>query len=89
MAYLLTLTRDERKAIDHVGHRYGHGNELYDALCECEWNCDWDSPDVLILDVPEFVAWTINEIAEDCSHNWDLFCDKLAKKLDTFCDQIV
>lgn len=36
-AYYLLLTKQERDAIDFVGHRYAHGCELYMALLDATW----------------------------------------------------
>lgn len=37
--YTLTLTSGERKAIDWVGHRYAHGDDLSNVLLSCDWVC--------------------------------------------------
>lgn len=90
--YTLTLTSGERQAIDWIGHRYAHGNELYFALCKCDWEpeeCDWDSPDPIVFHVPEHVAWAIRDIAEESEHRWDCFAEELVTKLEQFLDRVV
>jgi hypothetical protein len=42
MSYHLTLELSERRAIDWIGHRYAHGDELRDALTDesvCQFVC--------------------------------------------------
>lgn len=36
--YQLLLTHSERQAIDFVGDRYRHGDDLYDVLINSIWN---------------------------------------------------
>ncbi len=91
--YHLTLTHEERKAIDWVGYRYGHGDNLYSLLWaqseQTPNDVDWDSPQDITFAIPEHVAWEIQEIAEECEYRWDCFADSLASKLTDFCGQIV
>ena len=91
--YHLTLTADERKALDWVGDRYAHGHDLYKLLwvhCEPEGNEeDWDSPNPINFEVSEDVAWQIAAIGEECEYRWDCFAPQLAEKLTAFCVSIV
>lgn len=94
--YQLTLTYPKRKAIDWVGYRYGHGNNLRDILEEAEskvnpdYDCDrWEEPIDLMFNIPENLAWAINDIGEECEFRWDCFYKALADKLTDFCRQIV
>jgi len=99
MCYQLTLTADERKAIDWIGYRYGHGNALYKLLwIECEANPIGPSLDLydgwcdicpIMFTIPEHVAWQIRQIGEECEFRWDCFSQELAAKLSYFCDSIV
>lgn len=90
MAYKLTLTQAERKAIDWVGGRYRHGDELYSLL----WgksvvtpdDADWDDPRDMVFTVPEHVAWTISEIINE---GLDCFAPELQHKLYEFQGSIV
>lgn len=90
MSYQLTLTRDERKAIDWIGNRYGHGDDLFHALVVCDnTGGNWDDPIDITYTIPESVAWTIQDIGEECDYQWDCFAPELASKLDQFCQKIV
>lgn len=91
--YKLTLTLSERQAIDWVGYRYRHGDELYRLLwVECVSipdTADWDDPGEILFLVPEAVAWRIQEMGEDCHFAWDCFGLGLTEKLNAFCLAIV
>ena len=55
----------ERQAFDWVGDRYNSG-KVSDLLLDClpedgEWSDDGD----ITFDIPEHVAWQINELAEE------------------------
>lgn len=89
--YYLTLTADERKAIDWIGNRYRHGDEFFRLL----WangkpfpnDADWDDPRSITFTIPENIAWQISEIGEE--DNWTCFAPALSAKLNEFCMQIV
>lgn len=100
--YTLTLTHDERKAIDWVGYRYGHGNNLKDLLFEDSIlivNEDIDKDQLfeewhhrdgdITFHIPENLAWAINNIGEECEFRWDCFAEDLAAKMNNFCGEIV
>jgi hypothetical protein len=92
--YVLTLTREERQAIDFVGHRYSNGNELFDLLMRCEWDdVEWDEGEDIEFNIPEHVAWEIRENAwwedGDCEFSFPCFAPELAKKLTTFCEFLI
>lgn len=94
--YKLTLTPAERSAIDWIGNRYAHGNDLYSLLlgCECpqfseDDDFDWDCGEDIEFHVPEFIAWSIGEMGRENDYLWDCFADELAKKLTDFCMAIV
>jgi hypothetical protein len=38
----LTLDASERQAIDWIGDRYSHGDDLFRALCQTTMNDEWD-----------------------------------------------
>lgn len=91
--YTLTLTQSDRQAIDWVGNRYGHGNDLFKLLM---YNCDsfpieqeWHENGNMSFAVPEHVAWHIREIGEECEYRWDCFATSLANKMTEFCNKIV
>lgn len=92
--YTLTLTLNERKAIDWVGDRYGHGHDLYKLIfvggCESDPpEADWDHPTDVSFAISEHVAWQIQQIGEECEYRWDCFSPEFANKLNSFCDKIV
>jgi hypothetical protein len=67
--YSLTLTADERAAIDWVGYRYSNGDELYNLLWgaskQSPDDADWDDPRDITFSIPESVAWAIAENADN------------------------
>jgi hypothetical protein len=94
MAYTLTLTRDDRRAIDWIGGRYRHGDELFQLLCDCRWEAadadgaeDWDSHGGLTFHVPEYVAWELSDIID--ADGLACFGRELCDKLRAFQGRIV
>ena len=90
--YQLTLTSEERKAVDWIGGRYEHGHYLFKLLCDCKWipnDVDWDSKEDITFKIPEYVSWHIKEIGERCNYAWDCFANELNVKLTNFCLSIV
>ena len=73
MSYQLTLSKSERDAIDFVGHRYSHGNDLYDLLWGGEVTSspdevEWADDEKITFHIPEWVAWDMNTAIpqDDC-----------------------
>jgi hypothetical protein len=66
MPYILTLTREERKAIDSIGDRYAHGHKLYNLLwIECQASpadALWDDDSPITFRIPELAGWRIADI---------------------------
>lgn len=94
MAYSLTLTSGERKAIDFVGHRYSCGDQFYEILFDCiPPDAEWDDDNDITFDIPEHKAWGINDIREsdmEGGHSpWPMFSNDFAYKMEDFCCQIV
>jgi hypothetical protein len=89
--YSLTLSLSERQAIDFVGFRYAHGDDLYDVLSEADWEDDeeWGIGGDITFTMKEHQAWQINEIAEESEYLFDLFSNELCNKMMKFCEQIV
>lgn len=95
--YQLTLSKDERRAIDWVGHRYGNGSSLRAILTRSGWTPEeldgeeitWDSACDLTFSVPEHLAWQIQELAEEDDFSWPCFAPALAHHLQDFVDSIV
>ena len=87
--YRLTLTDAERAAIDWVGYRYRHGDELFGLLLQCVTTpegAEWEEPGDITFHVPEHVAWRIGEIVNE---GLDCFADELVSKLVCFASHIV
>ena len=90
--YKLTLTKEERKAIDWIGNRYFHGNNLRSYLirkCEFPDILQWNSEEDATFLIPENIAWQIRAGFEDENFEFACFSDELKTKLIQFCDQIV
>jgi len=96
--YQLTLTHDERMAIDWIGSRYSNGQDLKSLLCTCEYkgsytSDSWNSEFTLVFWIPEHIAWEISENASqedgDLPYNFPCFSQDLTEKLLTFCEQII
>ena len=94
--YTLTLTRDERMAIDFAGGRYEHGQDLKDLLNEATWQVSHepDSLEISWLDncaitfkIRESLAWEIQELLGDC--NYECFANGLILKFLQFLERIV
>jgi hypothetical protein len=96
--YTLTLTLDERRALDWIGGRYRHGDELINILCESVWSrkpnpiihdddLDWEGNHDITFSIPERLAWTIPDIV----HQDGLAClsDELVKKIVDLMERIV
>ncbi len=87
--YSLTLTADERRAFDWVGDRYNSG-KIAGRLLECiPENREWSDDGDLMFEIPEHIAWEINELAEEEGYLWPCFAPDLAEKLNEFCSGIV
>jgi hypothetical protein len=85
----LTLTSDERRAFDWIGTRYNSG-KVADLLSDClpegrEWSDDGD----ITFEIPEHVAWEINELADAEGYSWACFAPSLTEKLNELCWGIV
>lgn len=90
--YQLTLTHSERMAIDFVGYRYSHGNDLFDLLGESVWHNDrihWNDKWDITFNIPEHLAWQVCENAVNEDGNWALFSSDLAYKMQQFCDEVI
>lgn len=100
MAYTLTLTNGERKAIDWVGDRYAHGHDFYKMLCDCEWQVsgepegleiDWSSQCDISFVMSEPIAWEISEFLAEAydDDKFACFSGELVSKLLNFMGAIV
>lgn len=90
MAYTLTLTPEERKAFDWVGGRYNAGAVAGALRLECMGPDDeWTQEGDITFNVPEWVAWEIDRLAEEENYAWPRFADSLKSKLVDFCNAIV
>jgi hypothetical protein len=87
--YILTLTADERRAFDWVGDRYNSG-KVADLLLDCmPEDREWGDDDDITLNIPEHVAWEIDELADAEDYSWACFSPSLAAKLNDLCQGIV
>lgn len=88
--YKLTLTSVERSAIDWIGPRYRHGDELFSVLAQdCVMSVDWDNDCDIDFTIPEYAAWKIKEIVEEDDCSLACFADDLKAKLIRFTQSVV
>ena len=92
--YTLTLSAADRKAIDWIGNRYRHGNDLWNILTDCDTSPSWDSSDCLWEDsidieffIPEHKSWEIVSIIEE--DGLACFSSELVEKLLEFQGKLV
>lgn len=86
--YHLTLTLSERQAIDWVGYRYPHGDELYEILMDCiPDDVEWRDLGDITFDIPEDIALEIEELLWESK--FECFSEELASKLVRFMGEIV
>lgn len=88
--YKLTLTADEREAMDWIGGRYFHGHELSGILSECmaEWD-EWDMEGDITFLIPEHKAWEISDGLQGEDFELACLCEDFAAKLIGFCYNLV
>ncbi len=96
MAYQLTLTKSERSAINWIGYRYSHGDDLYKLLCEAKWSVieepdtleiDWDYQGSITFTLNESLMWEVCDLLED-SH-YECFSGDLQTKFLNFVGSVV
>jgi hypothetical protein len=87
--YVLELTSEDRRAFDWVGDRYIAGQVasiLIDLLSEDRERTDTG---LISFDVPEAVAWEIQQFAQEEGCSWPCFGRQLRDKLSEFLGRIV
>ena len=90
--YKLTLTYNERKAIDWVGYRDWNGDSLYFLLMKCEATPEesfWNDKVDITFNISENKAWEIHQMYEDNGETIPHFSDELKSKIQNFLDEIV
>lgn len=89
--YTLTLTAGERKAIDFVGGRYDHGDEMFRMLnrvkCRQYESHNWDDDVDFTFEFEEFEAWDFRDTFDES--DFELFADSFRSKLYVFMDSII
>ena len=87
--YTLTLTADERRAFDWVGSRH-NSDKVADLLMYCmPEHQEWRDDGAISFDIPEGIAWQINDLAKEEDYWWACFALKLVGKLNDLCWGIV
>lgn len=91
--YQIKLNQEDRKAIDWIGNRYGHGTSLKNILesLEVERNpdVDWESHLDIIYQIPEYKAWELKEVVEGDNLDCINLGSNLAQELTRFINSIV
>lgn len=93
--YSLTLTPQEQRAIDWIGSRYAHGNDLYKLLCQSDWyfegveedDQEWGKYQITFR-IPENLAWQIVDIIEG-EDKLVCFSESFQQKLWEFAGKVV
>jgi len=85
--YTLTLTREERKAIQWIGHRYFHGTELRDLIENLNTE-SWYSEETLTYIIPENTAWLIVDGLESEDVFGTCLSADFRQKLKDFCEGV-
>lgn len=91
MNHVLTLTYDERKAIDWVGYRYSTGDDFSKLLWRCENDAieEWLEKRDITFQIPENIAWQIKELFEEEDLLFPCFSEPFKEKLMKFYESIV
>lgn len=94
--YKLILTRSERDAIDWIGNRYPHGDDLFRLLwveCDCrrvdnnELAEAWDERGEFEFSMTKDIWQRIRDIRAQDAGDWTCFAPALKDKLNQFCDK--
>lgn len=89
--YKLTLTKGQREAFDWNGYRYASSGDKMSALI-CEGipeDAEWSQEGDITFEIPEHVAWEMQELAEEENHSWTSFNGDLTSIMEDFISQIV
>ncbi len=62
---------------------------LSDVLTNVPEDREWGDDGDITFQIPEHVAWEINELAEEEDYSWACFASELKGKLNDFCMAIV
>ena len=97
MAYKLTLSYEDRKAIEWIGYRYFHGDELYEILEAAhydehfngQFNEEWNTNKPITFTIEECLSWLIKGGIEAENYELACFAPVLRAKLIEFCDHII
>lgn len=86
--YTLTLTSDERRAMDWIGDRYEHNNlyNLYKLLCVNSVKVFYIDGDIKFT-IPENIAWQIKNLLQN--GEFECCAESLVEKLVKFCEDVV
>ena len=88
--YSLTLTTDEREAINWIGTRYATGHEFHKLLSAClENDQEWNEPGDITFSIPEHTAWAIVDLFEEEELLFPCFSLAFKEKLLSFMEKIV
>lgn len=87
--YQLSLTHEERKAIDWVGHRNWNGHQLNLYLSHCDYVGEWDCDVEITFSIPEHIMWKIGRSwsLENCEIPY--FSEELSSKFLHLFDSVV
>lgn len=91
MCYKLTLSLSEREAFRFIGDRYATGMGVARLLyLYCMFGGDqWEQEGNITFDIPEHIAWQIQDLSEQEEHRWPFLSSELADKMRTLVESIV
>lgn len=103
--YILTLTHDERRAIDFVGHRYWNGDDLYQVLSlpstkftlptsvpmmdDLTVDDLWEQPCDITFEVEPAMVTMLREKWEEENGLCPLFSPELEGKIEVFFNRVI
>lgn len=86
--YQLTLTTDERAALEWIGGRYDHGQPLIDILLSTKYKGWWWGMETIEFNIPEHKAWEIKQLIGD-KFILDCLSEDLNHKIMKFIENII
>ena len=86
----LTLSADERRAFDWIGHRYATGHDVYSVLLDhMPEGSEWDDEGTITFVLPNHAVQMIAGLSEEEDHLWPCFASELTCKMNHLIQGVV